>query len=809
MENLLQDLRYAARLLARQPGFTLVAVLTLALGIGANTALFSIVNGVLLRPLPYPEPERLVWFHETQPALSQAPFSAADFLDYRIQNQSFENIAAGRPLNYNLTGAGQPERVRGAVVTSNFFSLLGVAPGLGRAFLAEEGRAGTPRVAVLRYGFWQSRFGGDPALLGKTIRLNDEPVTVVGVMPAGFTFYQGVDLWLNPRNVVPEVFPNFTGELLTNRNMHYLNVLGRLKPSWTLAAAQADIDAIVKRLQQQYSSNAGHGVRLVSLHEQATGEVRPALLVLLAAVGVVLLIACANVANLLLARSTARQREIAVRAALGASRRRVMRQLLTESLLLSLLGGLLGLLLSFWGTDLLLALSPQGMPRAESIRVDLWVLAFAAGTSLLTGVVFGLAPALQVSHPRLTDSLKEGGRSDSASAGRSRLRSLLVIAEVALSLVLLIGAGLLLKSFVHLLEVRAGFDPENLMTMWVSFSAQKYSPPGRTAEFTRALLERLKSLPGVEGVTVSNDLPLEGEDTTTYPELEGRPEPPPADRILTGWHAVGPQFFSTLGIPLLKGRAITESDTEGAPRVVIVNQTAARRLWPGEDPIGKRLRLGDRSDPWSEVVGVVGDVKHNGLDAEFAADAYTPFLQVPWPYMAVILKTRADPETLVAAVRREALALDPDQPVFGLRPMAQVLAETVAPRRATMTLTGLFAALALLLAAVGLYGVMAYLVTQRTHEIGIRMALGAQPADIFRLVVGQGLTLIVAGVGVGLAASLAATRVLARLLFGVTPTDPATFVAVTALLAAVALAACYLPARRATRVDPMVALRYE
>jgi predicted permease len=810
MGDFLQDARYGVRALLKAPGFTLVAVLTLALGIGANTAIFSVVSGVVLRPLDYLEPERLMWFWDKQPDLDQAPLSAPDYLDFQAQNKSFENIAGVRPLNFNLTGQGDPERVRGVVVTANFFEMLHVTPALGRAFRPEEGLAGAPRVAVISHGFWQQRFGGDANIVGRSITLNEEPVTIIGVAPKGFGFISDAMFWLNPKRIVPEVFSNFQRDHLTMRGMHYLLVLGRLKPGATLAQAQADIETIMARGQQDFPVEARHFMRLTPLHEVLVGDVRPTMMALAVAVGFVLLIACANVANLLLARATARQREIAIRRALGAGRWRIVRQLLTESLLLAIAGGGLGLLIAFWGVDLIVTASPPDLPRVSAIRVDRIVLAFTAGISILAGLLFGFAPAFSASRGGLNEVLKEGGRGGSGGAQRSPLRSLLVVGEVALSLVLLTGAGLLLRSMARLLEVKPGFRAENLVTMWVSFASSKYSKAGATEAFARDLLPRLESLPGVEGVTMTNDLPLEGQDTTSYPRLEGRAEGQ-EERTLVGMHAVTPGYFRTMGVPLLRGRDFDARDASNAPPVVIINDAAAKKFWPGQDPIGKRVGLfgSGPNAPMSEIVGVVGDVKHNGLSAPLSYEAYAPFAQNPWAYLSIVVRTKADPGAMVAAVRKEVRAIDAEQPVYAVRTMDAVMGETLAQRRATLALAGVFAALALVLAAVGIYGVMSYAVSQRGHEIGIRIALGAQRRDIFRLIVGRGMLLIGAGVALGLVGAFGVTRFLRTLLFGVQPHDPLTFAAVAALLVGVALLACWLPARRATKVDPLVALRYE
>ena len=810
METLWLDLRYGARMLARSPSVTLVAVLALALGIGANTAIFSVVNGVLLRPMPYPEPERLVWFWETQPELATAPFSATEFLEYQKQNQTFEEMAAVRTMGYTLTGMGPAERIGGIVVTPNYFRMMGVLPAMGRSFTEEDGRAGAPRVALLTHGFWQRQFGGDANILGKSLTLNGEIVTVAGVLPASFASPRNIEFWVNPKNVVPEVFPNFTGDVMSGSTVHYLRVMGRLKRGVTLAQAQADIITIVSRLQKKYSSNAGHGVRLLSFHEYVTGDVKPMLLLLLAAVGGVLLIACANVANLLLARAAGRTKEIAIRTALGAGRMRIVRQLLTESVLLALLGGALGLLLAYWSLDALVAAQPPELPRLSQIRLDGTVLSYALGISMLTGLMFGLAPALETSKPGMSEALKEGGRSATGSVRRNRVRGLLVISEVALALMLLSSAGLLVRSLMHLLDVKPGFNEKNLVTMWISFSSTKYSQPGQTASFMQLLLPRLESLPGVEGVALSNDLPLEGQDTSGYATIVGRAPDKPGSETLVGQHAVNPGYFHAMGVPLLKGREFTERDAALSAPVAIINERMARRFWPNEDPLGKKFNLfGGQDGAAREVVGVVGNMKHNGLNSADSMDAYVSVLQDPWPYTSIVLRSKAGSASLLAAVRAEVQAQDTNLPVHDLRPMEQVVSQSLGSRRMTLSLIGLFAIVALTLAAVGIYGVISYAVTQRTQEIGIRMALGAQSGDIFRMVVGHSMGLTLIGVAAGLAGALALTRFLSAMLFGVTATDPVTLAGVAVLIGLVAYFASYLPARRAMRIDPMVALRHE
>jgi putative ABC transport system permease protein len=806
MATLSQDVRYAIRLLLKRPGFTAIAILALALGIGANTAIFSVVNAILLRPLPFKEPDRLVWFWEVQPRLDRAPFSPADFLDYQAQNQTFDEVTAFRRLSFNLTGGDQPERITGAVVSANFFSVLRAAPAQGRAFLSEEGTAGAARVVVVSHGFWQNRTGGDPDLIGKALTLSGESATIIGIMPPDFKYPERAELWINPRQVVPEPFSTFTDNVLTMRGTHYLSVIGRLKPGVTLPQAQADIDTVVNGLQQQHNSN--HSVHLVAMHEYVIGDTRPVLVALLGAVGFVLLIACANVANLMLARATARSKEIAIRTALGASRGRLIRQLLTESLLLAMMGCAVGLLLGSWGVDLIVAVSPPDTPRLAEIGMDRQVFVFTLAISLLTGLLFGLAPALQASKPDLNEALKEGGRSGSDGSRLSRVRGMLVVAEVALSLVVLIGAGLLVKSFMRLQDVKPGFEPQNLLIFSISLPGKKYGEPSERTQFWEQLIHRLEALPGVEGVGLANDLPIQGDDTTSYPTIDGRDTGKADDRFLMGRHVINAGYFKALGIALLKGREFAASDREGAPAVTIINETAAHRIWPDEDALGKRLKFGDQDDPWLKVVGVVADVKHNGLDAEPSLETYSPYQQDSYPYMSVAVRA-ADPMSLVAAVRGEVQALNKDQPIHGVTTMDKMLSESVAPRRFSMVLFSLFAAVAMMLASVGIYGVMSYSVTQRTREIGIRMALGASHRDVAGMVVAQGMKLVVIGIAVGFGAAFLLTRLMASLLYGVSATDPLTFAAISILLAGVALLANYVPARRATRVDPMIALRYE
>ena len=799
-----QDLRYGFRMLANSPGFTAVAALTLALGIGANSAIFTLVNAYLLRPLPVAEPGRLVLISEIQAAKGfVGSVSFPTYLDWREQNQVFEELAAVRGEDFNLTGTDEPERLYGARVSAGFFRTLGVRPILGRGILSEEDQPGGARVVVLSRGFWQRRFGAQPDILGQALTLDGERFTVVGVAPSDFRISRTApyELW-----VPLALEPNRAG-----RGTHFLLVMARLKPGISIARAQADLTAISSRLARQYPENIGWGAMVENLHARLMREARPALLVLLAAVGLVLLIACANLANLLVARGAARQKEIAIRTALGAGRLRVVRQMLTESLLLALLGGGLGLLLALWGVNLLNAIIPAGIQPLQAARADATVLGFTLLVSLATGVLFGLAPALNVSKPDLAQTLKEGGRSSSAAGRHGRLRDSLVVSEVALAMVLLAGAGLLIKSFMRLQQVDPGFRSESALTMELSLPQARYLKPQQRAAFYEQLLERIAGLPGVRAAGACTQLPLSGGETIWGLTIEGRPEPGPGEVLQAGHRSVSPDYFRAMSIPLRRGRYFTAQDREGAPGVVIINETMANRFWPNQDPIGKRIRLGaGRSGaPWIPIAGVVADVKYSGLDRQPGPEMFLPHLQNPSPRMAIVVRAATEPASLATALRSAVTALDRDQPVANIRTLEKIVSDSVAPRRLTMLLLGIFAALALVLAGVGLYGVISYSVTQRTHELGVRMALGAQPSEVLRLVIGHGMILTMIGVAIGLAGAFALTRFLSSLLFGVTARDPATFLAVALALASVALAACYIPARRATRVDPMVALRYE
>ncbi|HJQ70015.1 MAG TPA: ABC transporter permease [Blastocatellia bacterium] len=804
IEALWQDLRYGARMFLKQPGFTLIAVLTLALGIGANTAIFSVVNAVLLRPLPFAEPESLVWLWDTLPQLPTAPTSLPEFLDWKAQNQSFEHLAAFQGGKTFLDTGDGTEEARVGLVTPETFALFRVSPILGRTFTDEETLPGRFRVAVLGQAMWQSRFGSDPNALGRTIDLNGAPYTIIGVMPEGFSFPDQAELWrplvIDPKNL--------------DRGPHYLRVVGRLKPAVTLEQAQAEMSALAAQLSKQHpEKNSGHGIKLVPLRDIVVGDIGPALFILLGAVGFVLLIACANVANLLLSRVGVRQKEIAVRTALGASRLRIVRQLFTESMMLSVGGGVAGLLIAVWGVNWLVAMAPDTIPRVHEIAVDPRVISFTLLISVATSLLFGLAPALQASRPDLAGALKEGGRS-SAGVSRNWLRNVLMIIEVALSLVLLIGAGLMIRSFAKLSQVDPGFNPDRVLTIGVSLLRNKYPEEERVASFYSQLLERAAATPGVVSAGAISDLPLLGSNTNDNFTIEGRPPVAKQEEPITEYHVATPRFFEAMGIPLLAGRDFAETDTKQAPNVVVINEAFANRHFAGESPLGHRISLqGQERDPLL-IVGVVGDVRQLGLDQQPVPEAYVPFLQDPLSKsyqrsLTIVARTESDPAAAAGSLRAELTSLDKSLPVYDLKPMTEYMRDSLARRRFNLILLTAFSVVALVLAAVGIYGVISYGVTQRTHEIGIRMALGAEKGDVLRLVVGQGMIMALGGVAIGLVASFVLTRLMETLLFGVSVTDPLTFTVIALLLMCVALLACFVPARRATKVDPLVALRYE
>jgi len=802
MENLLQDIRYGIRSLFKRPGFTTVAVVTLALGIGANSAMFSAVNAVLLRPLSFPESERIVFLEGVNPqkGITNSNMSVPDFADWQKENQVFEQMAGFVSGGSLLVNNEEIERVRGTSVTAEFFPLFKTNALLGRALQPDDAQKGHDDVVVLSYGLWQRRFGSDPNVVGSKVKVGGEATTVVGVMPAGFDYPYQSELW------VP--FP--IDAAAERRDNRYVEVITRLKAGVTIAQAKAQLDTINQRLSQTYrETNTGWTVRLTTLQDSLVGRTRSSLLLLLGAVAFVLLIACANVANLLLARATARQKEIAVRTALGASRFRVIRQLLTESVLLSTAGGAVGLLLSLWLTKLLISVSPPNSPRFDEIRPDTRVFLFTLALAVLTGLVFGLAPALQASRINLNERLKEGGRMGGGSS-HNRVRSMMMVSEVALSFVLLVGAGLLIKSFIRLRDVSPGFNSANVLSVRVSLPSAKFPKGASRVRMLRQVVEHIRSLPGVQSAGAVLSLPLGGDTFNVGRSYirEGRPATP-EESANAAYLAATPDYFHALQIPLVAGRAFTDQDTEQTPKVVVVNESMARQLWPGESPVGKRITIWrDETFP-REIVGVVGDTKPS-LDSEAGSQMYVPYAQDSnWSGMSLVIRTNGDPAASTAAVRSEIRSLDKGIPVFNVKTMNEVLALSVGPRRTPMLLLSAFAGVALLLAMIGIYGVTAYHVTQRTQEIGIRMALGAQMRDVVNLVLKGGMALAFIGIGLGLIGAFALTRLMRSLLFGVQPTDIATFVIVSLSLFVTALIACYLPARKATKVDPLVALRYE
>jgi putative ABC transport system permease protein len=804
---MMQDIRYGVRVLVKSPVFTVVAVLSLALGIGANTAIFSVVNGLLLRPLPYAESERIVdvWHTPPQdsfPGQTRFSVSPANYLDWKAQSNSFEQMAAYEYAGFSLSAGGDPVPVTAVAVSSEFFSVLRTNAAHGRTFTKEEEEPGRDQSVVLSHALWQRTFGADPGVLGRTVTLNSRSVTVVGIMPAGFQFPQEAELW------VPLAWD---GKQRQVRSIHDSLVIARLKQGATLEQAQAEMRTISSRLEQQYpEENKNWGAIVIPLQEDLVGDVRPALLVLFSAVGFVLLIACANVANLMLARGANRQKEIALRSALGATRARIIRQLLTESLLLAVVGGALGLLLAGWGSRVLVGLSAGSLPGTADIGIDKWTFGFTMLVSLAAGVVSGIAPALQFTKTEMSETLKQGTGRTGGSSVKQRTRKALVICEVALSLILLIGAGLMIRSFWKLQQIDPGFDTANTLTMSVRLPYVRYPEPHQQLAYFDRVLEQIKSQPGVVSVGATTKIPLAGGGSKQPFTVEGRPAAAVAEQPLAQTRYVTPDYFKAMGIPLKQGRFFDEQDREGGAQVVIISESMARQLWPGQDPLGKRLtasfhsKLGPR-----EVVGVVGDVKSTVVDTAAAATMYLPYKQATMPWMVFVVRTSSDPARFIPAVTKAIYSVDREQAVTDVRTMEQVLEESLSGRRFNMTLLITFAALALVLAAVGVYGVMNYTVTLRRRELGIRMALGASTADVLRLVLGQGLALTLIGVIAGVAAAYGLTRLMASLLYGVTATDLLTFVSVPAVLIAVGLLASYLPARRAARVDPMIALRSE
>jgi putative ABC transport system permease protein len=823
MQTLWQDIKYGTRMLLKNPGITAIVILALALGIGANTAIFSVVNSVLLRPLPYQDSDRLVFLNEKSAVLDEMSISYPNFEDWRAQNQSFEHIGVYNRSSYNLTGTGEAERIITGQVSADLFTVLRVNAAMGRVFTNEEDKPGGTPVVVLSHGLWQRRFGGQTGILNQPIQLNGKSYTVIGVMPQEYLYPSRVEMWVPVGQLSDQASWKSRG------NHPGLYGVGRLKPGVSFDQALADMARVASNLEKQYpDSNTGTGIRLRPLLEIYVSDVRRALWVIFAAVAFVLLIACANIANLLLARATARRKEMAIRSALGAGRWRIARQLLTESILLSVVGGTFGLLLGRFGIKLILYISPDAIPRSREIGLDWKVLGFTIAISFITGILFGLVPALQAGEVDVHETLKDTGR---GMSGRSWLRSSLVVVEVATTLILLIGAGLMIRSFYLLQKVNPGFSYEHLTSFSVSLPQKKYTNEESMTSFYRNLLESIRATPGVESVAAASGLPLGNNGWQTSFTIDGRPEPPRSEIPLMEACLVTPDYFKAMNIPVLRGRAFNDHDDKShligkdlsklseneksiaGANSMVIDEEFARRYWPNEDPVGKRIRLGGGHGPNTpvlEVLGVVGRVKMESLSQDSnRVQGYFPFAQMPQGGMTIVVRGSGDPNQLISSARQQVKSLDPDQPIYSPRTMGEIRAESVAPERLNLTLLSLFAGIALVLAIVGIYGVMSYSVTQRTHEIGIRMAIGASRADVFRMILGHGIKLTLVGVGVGLLGAFALTRLMATMLFGVEPTDATTFASIAVLLVAVALLACYLPGRRATKVEPVISLRYE
>jgi putative ABC transport system permease protein len=804
LERFGQDIKYGIRVLFfKHPRLTALMVTLLAFGIGGSSMIFSVANAALFKPLPFKDPDRLAIVWEMYQGKDIQSFAVANYVDVRDQNQVFEQTAMLIFPSLTITGGNEPERVSAIACSSGLFSVLGVNLAMGRAFTPEEEQLGKHRVAVLSHGFWQRRFAGVQDILGKEVQVNGAARTIIGVLPKDFTFPLTTD---EPELWIPLVL---SPDAKSNRSTHYVRVLARLKPGVTINQANENLRSIALQLQRQYPEmNHERDIKAVPLQQQVVGDIKPMLLMLLGATALVLLIACANVANLLLSRVSVRQKEVAIRAALGASRMRIFRQLLTESLLLSLLGGGVGLLLAVLGSDVIGIFEPSDIPRVVKAQIDVWALAFAVAVSVLTGVIFGLAPAAHASKTNLNCSLKEGGARVSTGIFSRRTRSVLVVAEVALSMILLIAAGLIIRSFLLIQEVKPGFQSQNVLTMELSLPSAKYGEGQPMFNFYQQVLEKLSSIPGAESVSAVNNLPLNGGTSTAF-VIEGKPAPAHSGDQMTEYRVISPDYFRTMAIPLLKGRYFTSQDIKGAVGVTIVNQALVDRYFPGEEPLGKRLIIDIRQKIPREIVGVVGNVKHYGLDASVQPESYVPLAEDPWRGMNFALRTNSDPSGLAATVRRAVLSVDKDMPVYDIKTMDQRIAASFSQRRSQVFLITLFAALAFLMAVVGVYSVISHSVSQRVQELGIRIALGAQPSDILKLVFREGLLLCVVGLAIGLAGTFAFNRLLANLLFGVSAIDPIVFISVPLVLMLASLSASYVPARRATRVDPTIALRYE
>jgi putative ABC transport system permease protein len=807
METLLQDIRFGVRMLGKNGAFTFIALLTLALGIGANTAIFSVVNAIVFRPLPYSAPQQLVgvWTKDLKTPGSQYPADMPTFRDWQQQSQMFSGFAAYAFNRFHVSGNEGPDETRGVFATTNFFEVMGVKPALGRALLPTDERE---RVVVISDVLWRRRFNADQNVIGKLINLNSETFTIIGVMPPSFRFpTPDIELWSSLAPIYSLGSKSSVGDWINSRSLRGYRVVARLRDGVLQEQAQAEMNTIAERLAKDYpDSNAGTGVVLVPLHTQMVGDYQKPLVILLVVVGFVLLIACANVASLMMARTAARDREIAIRRALGAGQLRLIRQMLTESVLLSTLGGLIGLLLATWGVRLLLGLTPKDIPRLEGVSVDRWTLLFTFVVSIGTGILFGLAPAWHARNLSLNESLREGGRGIAGLARVKRLRGVLVMSEIALAVMLLIGAGLMLRSFQRLTDVNPGFNPDNLLTMALGLQFVHYQDPSKQVAFFDQALQRVRSLPGVVAAGACTSLPPSYIQQSTGFTIEGRPDEPGTQPPSAIHMPTTPGYLEALGVPLVRGRTIAETDSAQAPGIVVVNQTLASRFFPNEDAVGHRLTI---SGVVRTIVGIVGDAKYQGLGVEAGPQTYVPYAQSPYPGMRIVVRTTTDPSSLVAAVRAQIQSVDSEEGPTRFASMTELLSESVAQPRFNTLLIALFAALAFILSAIGIYGVINYDVTQRTGEIGVRMALGAQSGDVLRLVLRQGLVLTLGGLTAGLGGAILLTRFLTGLLFEVRPTDPLTYAVVAGLLAFVALAACLIPARRATKVDPLVALRYE